>query len=243
MEFIVCDGASTDKTLDIILNYSKKNKSIKVFSEKDNGMYEALSKGIKNISGNICAYINAGDFYYSHAFETVLDIMENDKCEWLTGLTTIANEKSQIIDIKFPFKYRSKFIKYGYYGNQILPFIQQESTFWKSSLNNSLDLEELSRLNYAGDYYIWSQLSKAAELKIIFSILGIFKRHENQLSENYGIYIKEINNFKKKSQIAHVFNIPLIIYDKVIFKMPPKIKKILNNRGIYIFNYNLKRWE
>ena len=45
IEYIVIDGESTDKTLDIIKSYS--NKISKIISEKDDGIYNAINKGLK----------------------------------------------------------------------------------------------------------------------------------------------------------------------------------------------------
>jgi glycosyltransferase involved in cell wall biosynthesis len=44
LEYIVCDGNSSDGTPDIVRSYG--NKSIKIVSEPDAGMYDALSKGL-----------------------------------------------------------------------------------------------------------------------------------------------------------------------------------------------------
>jgi len=62
IEYIIVDGASKDGTLDIIKSY--KNKITKVISQKDNGIYDAMNKGIKASSGEIIAIINSDDMYY-----------------------------------------------------------------------------------------------------------------------------------------------------------------------------------
>ena len=62
-EHIVIDGASTDGTLDI-LEKLKHNK-LKVFSEKDRGIYDAMNKGVLKARGNIIAFLNADDWYAS----------------------------------------------------------------------------------------------------------------------------------------------------------------------------------
>lgn len=58
-EFIVIDGASSDKSKTII---EKKNNYInKWISEPDNGIYNAMNKGINLSSGEYCIFINSGD--------------------------------------------------------------------------------------------------------------------------------------------------------------------------------------
>lgn len=61
LEYIVIDGSSTDRTLDIIGKY-RSNISL-LISEKDNGMYDALNKGLKKCTGEVVAILNSDDFY------------------------------------------------------------------------------------------------------------------------------------------------------------------------------------
>jgi glycosyltransferase involved in cell wall biosynthesis len=62
-EYIVIDGCSEDETISIIKKYREK---IDYFiSEKDNGIYEAMNKGISVAKGEIISFINADDFLFS----------------------------------------------------------------------------------------------------------------------------------------------------------------------------------
>lgn len=61
IEYIVVDGGSTDGTLDIINKY--KHRIAMSVSEKDDGLYDALNKGIKLASGDIIGILHSDDFY------------------------------------------------------------------------------------------------------------------------------------------------------------------------------------
>lgn len=63
IEYIVVDGASTDGTLDIIERY--RDHIDRMISEPDDGMYEAINKGIRMATGDIVGLIHAGDRLYS----------------------------------------------------------------------------------------------------------------------------------------------------------------------------------
>lgn len=71
IEYLVIDGGSTDKTIDIINKY-KENISV-LISEKDNGIYDAINKGIKLASGDIIANLNSDDFYIDN--EVISDVV------------------------------------------------------------------------------------------------------------------------------------------------------------------------
>jgi len=62
LEYIIVDGASSDKTLEIIEEYQSKIK-IKLVSEPDNGLYDAMNKGINLATGDIVGILNSDDFY------------------------------------------------------------------------------------------------------------------------------------------------------------------------------------
>lgn len=61
IEYIIVDGQSTDNTLHIIEKY--KNQIAKIISEKDEGIYYAINKGIAAATGDIIAILHADDFY------------------------------------------------------------------------------------------------------------------------------------------------------------------------------------
>ncbi|MBK9190870.1 MAG: glycosyltransferase [Crocinitomicaceae bacterium] len=61
IEYIIVDGASKDDTLSIIKSYG--NRISKLISEKDNGIYDAMNKGIKAATGDVIGILNSDDFY------------------------------------------------------------------------------------------------------------------------------------------------------------------------------------
>ena len=79
-EYIVIDGLSTDETLSVVESFreefDKKNIKLTVVSEKDDGIYDAMNKGVKIASGDIVGIINSDDVYEKDALITVADAYE-----------------------------------------------------------------------------------------------------------------------------------------------------------------------
>lgn len=62
IEYMIIDGASKDNTLDIIRSYEPRfNGHMRIISEPDKGIYDALNKGIEYASGDVLGFIHADD--------------------------------------------------------------------------------------------------------------------------------------------------------------------------------------
>lgn len=59
IEHVIIDGQSTDGTLDIL---KKHNDHCRIISEPDDGLYDAMNKGVKTATGDFLLFINAGDY-------------------------------------------------------------------------------------------------------------------------------------------------------------------------------------
>lgn len=76
IEYIIVDGKSADGTLDIVNEYAErfaeKGYAFRVISEKDNGIYDAMNKGIGLATGELVGIINSDDWYEPIAVETAV---------------------------------------------------------------------------------------------------------------------------------------------------------------------------
>lgn len=237
LQYIIVDGGSNDGTLDIIKGYSEKNPSVQFISENDRGMYDALVKGLKLATGDIVCYLNAGDLYYTHAFKVVQSVfIDNSHVSWITGMRFGYNEASEVINVIKPFRYLKTFIRRGLYDGKRLPFIQQESTFWRRELLEEIDYLRLLNFKYAGDSFLWYSFSKKQKLYIVNSFLGGFKFHENQLSENYKDYQIECHNIYGKPRFS------LYYMEKICWHLPTKIRDYFSSNYVIKYDFSRKSW-
>lgn len=102
IEYIIIDGGSTDRTMDIVHNYENRfHIPIRVISEKDNGIYDAMNKGIKIASGNIIGIVNSDDWYEPDTVENVVRSYQGNKYEVVYGMKRVIERgKEKAIDFK-----------------------------------------------------------------------------------------------------------------------------------------------
>ena len=63
IEHIVCDGGSSDNTVQIVKQFDSSD--VRLYEQSDEGIYDAINKGIAHATGDIVAILNSDDFYYN----------------------------------------------------------------------------------------------------------------------------------------------------------------------------------
>ncbi len=84
IEYIIVDGNSTDKTIEIVNSYG--DKISKFISEKDNGIYDAMNKGLRLATGDIVGILNSDDVYFDkYVIENVVKRFEEKLVDSVYG--------------------------------------------------------------------------------------------------------------------------------------------------------------
>lgn len=102
IEYTIVDGLSTDDTVAVARSYEEafrqKGYSFRIVSEKDNGIYDAMNKGIRMASGELVGMINSDDWYEPIAVETaVAAYQENPYDVFYADLNLVRSDGSIIV--------------------------------------------------------------------------------------------------------------------------------------------------
>lgn len=160
IEYVIVDGSSTDKTLDIIKNYDK-HISLWI-SEKDKGIYDAMNKALNLITGDYIWFINAGDEIYSNT--TIEDIFKDFSNEDVFyGKTQLIKEDGLPLKVTtIPQKLTWKSFIFGM-------VVSHQSIIFKSTL---VDKYDLSHKIVSDQDWIINNLKKSKKIKNTNQILS-----------------------------------------------------------------------
>jgi glycosyltransferase involved in cell wall biosynthesis len=222
LEYFIIDGASTDRTAEVVSPYL--DATVALISEPDTGLYDALVKGFTRVTGEVVAYLNAGDIFHEHAFRVASQVMNHEGVNWICGYHLKINEDGEVIAVSKPPRYRREFILNGTYLRGF-PYagIQQEGIFFRRNLLETVNMEALKRFRLGGDYFLWTQLAKSTELHSVLSFLGAFRVHKGQLSEGLAAYQNEAVTCTR----AETFREKVTRYWE--YHSPPSLKGVLWN--------------
>ncbi len=141
LQHVIIDGASTDDTLHMAEQYKARNDAdeasrhaVVITSEPDQGIYDAMNKGLKQASGDYVLFLNAGDcFPAADTLEQVVhrcrleDLPSEELPAVLYGLTDITDAEGNVIG---PRRFNAQLKRYSVWDSQ--PSAQRSQLTWRS---------------------------------------------------------------------------------------------------------------
>lgn len=98
-EYVVQDGASKDDTLEKIRSYGFDD--LKIVSERDGGLYDAMNRAIRRATGEYLIFLNAGDaFSDAEALSRIADTIRTTNADIVYGQTQIVDDNRKIIGMR-----------------------------------------------------------------------------------------------------------------------------------------------
>jgi glycosyltransferase involved in cell wall biosynthesis len=238
LQYIIVDGGSKDGTRDYLA--SLDDPRITWISEPDQGMYDAIAKGFEQATGDTMCYINAGDAYFPWAFDVASESFGIPGIDWITGLAVLRNERGQVFQVERARRYWSRLIQRGAYGAR-LPYIQQESTFWRASLWGSVDVARFRNMKLVGDYFLWVCMSRQATLHAVNSALAAFSIQPGQLSESKDRYFAEMQQLGLEPLSWR--DRLLIAVDKLASALPNSLVRPFGYDNAIRYDLVAKQWK
>lgn len=201
--YLIKDASQSEDCLFFVLKFFRGierppcNLTVAYLRKPDSGMYEGLGTAfqlIKDMSpaaSSLMTYINADDYLMPWSSRIADSLLTQSGAHWVTGSAKVITESGETI-----FSHKVLFepisIASGLNLGRVLPFIQQEGTFWTFSLYaRSKGINKMLKL--AGDFDLWRQFANIEPLITVDESLGAFRKRSGQKSENIQSYYKEVN--------------------------------------------------
>jgi len=188
IEYIIIDGGSTDNTLNVIKKYEEKIDCW--ISEPDNGIYDAMNKGIDIATGEWINFMNAGDSFFSYeVLNLIFGKKINDNVSLLYGDTIYRNHDRGIIHIKpAKIKYLWKGMCFGHQASFVKTNVMKLYKY-NVEYRNAADYNFIFSLY--NDGYKFEYISIPVSL---FLLGGISDNNVDSLKERMEIVFKKNKN-------------------------------------------------
>jgi glycosyltransferase involved in cell wall biosynthesis len=194
LEYIVMDGGSTDRSLEIIKKYEPWLSYWQ--SVGDDGQYDAVQKGFARSHGDIMAYLNSDDMYFPWTLKVVAETFRLfPQMDWLTASSiAVASETSGFAFVG-QIHNRSRRWFFSNRGEKLKSsgFFPQEATFWRRSIWDKAGARLDTSLKFAGDFELWARFFQYSNPVMISMPLAIFRHHEKQKTKQFELYFDEAN--------------------------------------------------
>jgi glycosyltransferase involved in cell wall biosynthesis len=192
IEYIIIDGLSTDKTVEIIKKF--EDKIFSWTSEQDKSMYDAINKGLAKCKGDYIWILNSDD-YLPHD-QTVADIINIiiKQPEQLGFYGNIYIDDSGIIKLRRTFQVNKKQLLLSEHGS----FIPHPALIVSAKSLTQLPCYDIS-FRYASDYDYILKLLQIGELKFINLAFSVFRRHPDSITSSGKIDSERLAILRKNS--------------------------------------------
>ena len=213
IEYIIIDGNSKDKTLEIIKRYANNYDFIKYISENDRGIYDAMNKSIQLATGEYIHFLNSGDIFCNN--KVINNIFESVKprVDIIYGNVIKKGKDTETI-VKYSKLYPLKLL--------IGRTICHQAIFLKTKLfvnRKGFDLD----FKFASDYELLLYLFKNAkkfhyiDVDIVYYDLQgvssnpanrnvLYYEYKNAINKNLGKFYTKILYLIKKKDNSHEIN-------------------------------------
>lgn len=180
VEHVVVDGGSTDGTIDVLREY-EESSGLRWISEPDDGMYDAINKGLALARGRVLAYLNSDDFYLPWSVEVAMSALA-------TGVDIVYGDLGIL---RFPAEDETRFSIQTYRPFDLSYYtyvgaLGQPTVFWRSTVTEKIGGFD-TRFQQAGDCEYWLRAAvSGATFSHVREVLAVQVDHEATLRATRG---------------------------------------------------------
>lgn len=214
VELIVCDGGSSDGSVEIIKQYAD---SIAWWcSEKDGGQSAAFNKGFSHATGKYLTWLNADDIFTRNAFLNIRKVaVAHPHCRWVTGSMLYTDARLRVVKCFCAHAFLDFRAEHGF-----LSAWAPSSFFTKDLLECVGGVDE--QLHFLMDIDLWHRFyRKGARYKRTRANIFALRRHEDSKMSGSGVKATEKNlrNKERARREEALVNARYGISRGVAFKM------------------------
>jgi glycosyltransferase involved in cell wall biosynthesis len=177
IEHVVVDGGSTDGTLDIL-----REAPVEWTSEPDDGLSDAMNKGVARARGRFVGWLNADDYYLPGALARVRAVLEaNPEAIWLTAPCLIVDGEGREIR-RGVTRYKRFFLRrYSRCSLLVQNYVAAPATFVRRETLLAVGGFD-GRFKYSMDYDLWLRLAEIADPIVLDEPVAAFRMAGESLS-------------------------------------------------------------
>jgi glycosyltransferase involved in cell wall biosynthesis len=213
LEYIVIDGTSSDSTAEIVKNYQSQI-NIRFVSEKDRGIYDAMNKGLKLVSGELVGILNSDDLFDNdQVLRTVADSFSDQTIGAVYGdVKYFSDDVNKVVRYWRAGKYRPAKLNNGW-------TIPHPALFVRQTVYNQVGFFN-EDFKIAGDYEFILRLLKIHRTKVKYIPLALTRMYNGGISGSNLKQRKKGWEELKKAWVVNNFKVPLFfIYRRILSKI------------------------
>ena len=190
IDHVLVDGGSTDRTVEIAKGYPTRV----VVSTDDQGMYDAINRGLAMVSGSVVGYLNADDELTPGALAAVARALRSHPdAMWVMGRREYVDAEGRLLAPLQPVPFSlAEYVGMGW------SHVPQECTWLRRELLERVGPFDITFKN-TGDYDMFARCRAVAAPLIISDTLGRFRLHGDQLSYQPEVMARESARVREKN--------------------------------------------
>lgn len=188
IEIVCVNDGSTDGSLEVLQQWAKKDKRIKVVSQKNGGLSNARNTGIRNATSPYLMFCDGDDLFDEKMCKTMVGAIEREDVDIVACGTEVKYDAhSEVVDSDRNY-YRIKFVGRKYIDDVVTAKTDVSvcDKLFKAELINKYKIDFPNKLNNEDYYFYNAYMSVAKTVFFVNQKLYTYIRHEDSImSENF----------------------------------------------------------